>query len=162
MKKHFKNSTLSQQLKHEWGELDLACKAIFIIGTLLVIQLFYSIFCPLAFISSSVDSIFRTSLSSIFGYILGMNLPHPATKQPSSSLTETKKQEDPILKKEKPFFMAINIRVMFAMLICISSMLVLIVASYTHQINHTEGISQIGYLISTTIGFLISSSSHHH
>ena len=66
------NSTLSQQLKHEWGELDLACKAIFIIGTLLVIQLFYSIFCPLAFISSSVDSIFRTSLSSIFVYILGI------------------------------------------------------------------------------------------
>ena len=160
MNKRTKKITLYQQLKHEWGELDLACKAVFIIGIILILELIYAIFFCHTNISPSVDGIFRTSLSSIFGYILGMNLPHHSTKVETSPKKIIEEPNDPILKKEKPILIATNIRALFAMLICITCIIVLIVANCTHHLAYTDGINQVGHLISTTIGFLISNSSH--
>lgn len=36
------------------------------------------------------------------------------------------------------------------------------VITLTNQNNYTDGIIQVDYLISTTIGFLISNTSHTH
>ena len=70
------NVPLNKRLKHEWNELDIACKAVLIIGVFLLIQLICAIFIPDFHSQPTINAIFQTSLSSIFGYILGMNIPH--------------------------------------------------------------------------------------
>lgn len=162
MNRRTKNPTLFQQLKHEWLDLDLACKSVFIIGIILLLQLIYAIFFCQTNIATSVDSVFRTSLSSIFGYILGMNISHGSKKSESEGKPPTTTEIDPVLQKKKPDLMARNIRVLFSTLVCMTCIIVLIVANCTNHMNYTEGINQINHLISTTIGFLISGSSHKH
>ena len=62
-------------MQREWHKLDLACKSVLLIGILLLIQLICAVFIPALSSQPTINAIFQTSLSSIFGYILGMNIP---------------------------------------------------------------------------------------
>lgn len=204
------NVPLNKLLKHEWNELDIACKAVLIIGVFLLIQLICAIFIPDFHSQPTINAIFQTSLSSIFGYILGMNIPHekntPETEansetqelNPETSVqnitreifnqdmepqtenqeihnasyltrgvsnedTETDlKTEDPVLNNEILLLKGNSIRVLFAAGVCLTCLIALMVITLTNQNNYTDGIIQVDYLISTTIGFLISNTSHTH
>ena len=86
------NVPLNKLLKHEWKELDIACKTVLIIGVFLLVQLICAIFVPAFHSQPTINAIFQTSLSSIFGYILGMNIPHEnnnSNGQKKDSNTET-------------------------------------------------------------------------
>lgn len=162
MNRRTKNPPLFQQLKHEWLELDLAYKSVFIIGTILLFQLIYAIFFCQTTISTTVDSVFRTSLSSIFGYILGMNISHSSKKSKSEDKPPITTEINPVLRKKKADLIATNIRVLFSTLVCMTCIVVLILVNCTNHLNYIEGINQISHLISITIGFLISDCSHKH
>lgn len=90
------NVPLNKLLKHEWNELDIAYKAVLIIGVFLLIQLICAIFIPDFRSQPTINAIFQTSLSSIFGYILGMNIPHekttPETESNQATPSETSAQ----------------------------------------------------------------------
>lgn len=213
------NVPLNKLLKHEWNELDIACKAVLIIGVFLLIQLICAIFIPNFHSQPTINAIFQTSLSSIFGYILGMNIPHEKTTPETGSNSETQestpetsnqatpsetsaqnitreifnqeiepqienqeidnashltrgvsnedtetdsKTEDPVLNTEIPLLKGTSIRVLFAAGVCLTCLTALTVITLTNQNNYTDGIIQVDYLISTTIGFLISNTSHTH
>lgn len=204
------NVPLNKLLKHEWKELDIACKTVLIIGVFLLVQLICAIFVPAFHSQPTINAIFQTSLSSIFGYILGMNIPHEnnnSNGQKKDSNTETpesnpetsvqnitreifnqdmepqiKNQEidndslltrgvtepdletekDPVLQTEVPLLKGTSIRVLFAAGVCLICLIALMVIALTNQNTYTEGVIQVGHLISTTIGFLISNTSHNH
>ena len=197
------NVPLNKLLKHEWKELDIACKTVLIIGVFLLIQLICAIFVPAFHSQPTINAIFQTSLSSIFGYILGMNIPHQnnnSNGQKKDSNTETsvqnitreifnqdmepqiKNQEidndslltrgvtepdletekDPVLQTEVPLLKGTSIRVLFAAGVCLTCLIALMVITLTKQNNDSYGITQVDHLISTTIGFLISNTSHNH
>ena len=204
------NVPLNKLLKHEWKELDIACKAVLIIGIFLLVQLICAIFVPAFSLQPTINAIFQTSLSSIFGYILGMNIPHEnnnSNRQKKDSNTETPQsdpetsvqnitreifnqdlepqienqeidndslltrgvtepdletEKDPVLQTEIPLLKGTSIRVLFAAGVCLICLFALIVITLTNQNTYTEGVIQVGHLISTTIGFLISNTSHNH
>ena len=204
------NVPLNKLLKHEWKELDIACKAVLIIGIFLLVQLICAIFVPAFSLQPTINAIFQTSLSSIFGYILGMNIPHGnnnSNQQKKDSNTETPQsnpetsvqnitreifnqdlepqienqeidndslltrgvtepdletEKDPVLQTEIPLLKGTSIRVLFAAGVCLICLFALIVITLTNQNTYTEGVIQVGHLISTTIGFLISNTSHNH
>lgn len=197
------NVPLNKLLKHEWKELDIACKTVLIIGVFLLVQLICAIFVPAFHSQPTINAIFQTSLSSIFGYILGMNIPHQnnnSNGQKKDSNTETsvqnitreifnqdmepqiKNQEidndslltrgvtepdletekDPVLQTEVPLLKGTSIRVLFAAGVCLTCLIALMVITLTKQNNDSYGITQVDHLISTTIGFLISNTSHNH
>ena len=191
------NVPLNKLLKHEWKELDIACKTVLIIGVFLLVQLICAIFVPAFHSQPTINAIFQTSLSSIFGYILGMNIPHQnnnSNGQKKDSNTETpesnpetsvqnitreifnqdmepqiKNQEidndtekDPVLQTEVPLLKGTSIRVLFAAGVCLICLITLMVIALTKQNNYSDGITQVDHLISTTIGFLISNTSHNH
>ena len=204
------NVPLNKLLKHEWKELDIACKAVLIIGVFLLIQLIFAIFVPTFHSQPTINAIFQTSLSSIFGYILGINIPHEnnnSNGQKKDSNTETPEsnpetsvqnitreifnqdmepqtanqeidngslltrgvtepdsetEKDPVLNTEIPLLKGTSIRVLFAAGVCLTCLIALMVIALTEQNNYSYGITQVDHLISTTIGFLISNTSHNH
>lgn len=161
-----KKPELYYQLKHEWLELDLSCKSILIIGFILLLQFIYAVLICQFETVAAIDTIFRTSLSSILGYILGMNLIHEpkksTIKNTNQQFDETTGEKDPVLKNDPPTFKATNIRVVYATIVCMMCIVTLIIATCTNHTTNQNGLNQIGHLISTTIGFLISNSSRTH
>ena len=201
------NVPLNKRLKHEWNELDIACKAVLIIGVFLLIQLICAIFIPDFHSQPTINAIFQTSLSSIFGYILGMNIPHEKNTPETEANSETQEsnpetsvqnitreifnqdmepqiknqeidndslltrgvtepdletEKDPVLQTEVPLLKGTSIRVLFAAGVCLICLIALMVIALTKQNNYSDGITQVDHLISTTIGFLISNTSHNH
>lgn len=63
------NVPLNKRLKHEWNELDIACKAVLIIGVFLLIQLICAIFFQISIrnplLTRSFKRVFQVS-SDIF------------------------------------------------------------------------------------------------
>ena len=159
------------QLKHEWCELDLACKSALIITSLLLVELIFNIFFDPLTNENSITAIFRTSLSSIFGYILGMNTPHLAKKQMKSQIdkleitekneTLPKSETKTLLPKESPSLEGDRIRILFSTFVCVTCLIALFFANLTHHLSYSDGITQVEHLVSTTIGFLISGVHHH-
>lgn len=172
MKRCKNKPTLMNQLKHEWCELDLACKSALIIGALLLAELIFAIFFEPITHHPSIAAIFRTSLSSIFGYILGMNIPHSTKHQTNSQIDHSKlsiaekvktppiTETESLLQKEPPYLKGTHIRIVFATFVCITCLMTLLIANLTNHLSYNDGMTQIGHLVSTTIGFLISGISY--
>lgn len=163
MFKKIKTNKLFQQIKNEWNHLGLACKCIFIIGIVLLIQLIYTVLIPTTVIDSSTQIVFRTSTSSIFGFILGMTHPQQANIIPEKSSPQlTKKLQDELNKEsELDIYKANNLRILFSASICIICIIVLVIADGINPIDSQEGVIEMRDLLSTTIGFLISRASRH-
>lgn len=159
-KKQQKNKLL-EQLKKEWNYLELACKCIFIIGIVLLIQLIYAIFIAPDILDPSNQIVLRTSTASIFGFILGMG--HSQSTQKES---ETKKEisnpppsEDFLTETDIHLCKANTVRIIFSFSICLICIITLVIGNRINHLHYQEGITQIHDLISTTIGFLISKAS---
>lgn len=171
MKRCKNKPTLMNQLKHEWCELDLFSKSGLIISVLLLVELIFTIFFEPMTHRASITATFSTSLSSILGYIIGMNIPPPTKDQTNSQIDKSMETEEnetlPIpkteflLQKEPPYLRGAYIRIVFATFVCITCLITLFVANLTNHVTNNDGITQLGHLVSTTIGFLISGISHH-
>ena len=161
-----KNSSiykLYKKLKYEWGHLDFATKCIFFIGILLLFQLIYAIFVPANALDSTTQIVFRTSTSSIFGFILGMAHSYSTKKaSPPSEESEDHEKQEFVFNKDINLNKATHVRILFSTTVCIMCIIVLMIANRTNNLSYQEGIIQLRDLISTTIGFLISKASHHH
>ena len=75
---------------------------------------------------------------------------------------DLKTEKDPVLQTEVPLLKGTSIRVLFAAGVCLICLIALMVIALTKQNNYSDGITQVDHLISTTIGFLISNTSHNH
>ena len=158
MKLYKKKSISLHKLKHEWYELGLSFQFAIIIGILLLTELIFSIFYEPMSHSPSIDVISRTSFSSILGYLLGMNSITPSKKDTDETphLQTQIEQHSPPIKNKDFYLKGTRVRIIFAGFICITCIITLFFANLTNHLTYTEGITQIGHLISTTIGFLIS------
>ncbi len=140
-------------MQREWHKLDLACKSVLLIGILLLIQLICAVFIPVLSSQPTINATFQTSLSSIFGYILGMNIP-TRTKSPSDPPSSSKETENP-----PHLFKRTTIHILFTAAVCLICLMTLIIYTIVGTYIYKDGIFQISNLVSTTIGFLISSST---
>lgn len=171
MKQDKNKHTLLNQLKHDWCELDLACKSALIISLLLLVELIFNIFFDPLTNENSITSIFRTSLSSIFGYIFGMNTPHLVKKYMESQIDKSEiteknetlsKSETKIHSQKEPSYLeGDGIRILFSTFVCMTCLIALFIANLTNHLSYSDGIIQVEHLVSTTIGFLISGVNHH-
>lgn len=159
-----KNSSiykLYRKLKCEWGHLDFATKCIFFIGILLLFQLIYAVFVPADALDSSTQIVFRTSTSSIFGFILGMAHSYSSKKlSPPTEESEDREKEEFTFTEDINLNKATHVRILFSTTVCMICIVALIIANRTNNLTYQEGIIQLRDLISTTIGFLISKASH--
>lgn len=87
---------------------------------------------------------------------------HSSKKSESEDKPPITAEIDPVLRNKKPDVIATNIRLLFSTLVCVTCIVVILLANCTNYMNYTKGISQISRIISITIGFLISGSSHKH
>ena len=140
-------------MQYEWHKLDLACKSVILIGIFLLTQLICAVFIPVLSSQPTINAIFQTSLSSIFGYILGMNIPN-ASKSSAEKICPCEEKDSPhhLLK-------GTNIHIFFTAGVCLVCLITLTIYTVIGEEVYNDGIVQIGHLVSTTIGFLISSSS---
>lgn len=152
---------LYKKIKFEWGILDFSTKCILFIGILLLLQLIYAVFVPSDVLDSATQIVFRTSTSSIFGFILGMAHSYSSVKseQPPED-TENKEMEKFTFNDDINLNRAMHIRILFSTVVCIICIIALVIANRTNNLSYQEGIIQLRDLISTTIGFLISKASH--
>ncbi len=150
LKKRF---PLCRKIQREWHKLDLACKSVLLIGILLLIQLICAVFIPALSSQPTINTIFQTSLSSIFGYILGMNIP-TGTKSSSEKPCPCEEKEN-----SHHLLRGTNIHIFFTAAVCFTCLITLTIYTMIGGDVYNDGIFQIGHLVSSTIGFLISSSS---
>ena len=123
-----KNSSiykLYKKLKYEWGHLDFATKCIFFIGILLLFQLIYAIFVPANALDSTTQIVFRTSTSSIFGFILGMAHSYSTKKaSPPSEESEDHEKQEFVFNKDINLNKATHVRILFSTTVCIICIIV--------------------------------------
>ncbi|WP_053985605.1 hypothetical protein [Niameybacter massiliensis] len=148
------------------GDISLRDKCVMLFMIILIIDSAYSLFTPIGGKhSAAIDIVVRTTMASIFGYLLGSNfmIKKPTTKKQRSKkqakiecickeLEEENENEDEPIKEETN-----NIQVIIATVIGISSLLVLIIARDLVQLpdDALATISQFRSFVSGSIGFLI-------
>ncbi|MCL1950309.1 MAG: hypothetical protein FWF59_11315 [Turicibacter sp.] len=159
-----------QRLKTEWCELDYTNKLIIIIGGLVLFELILTVFFYPWLSNEEVKNFgfsaaFQSILGSITGYIIGgmnrsgvnkpKNLPQPKVEDlplvPGSHDTE----EDCLLDA-RTIHEARYIQSSIIAGMCISCILILFVATALKCTYYVEGMIQLRDLISTSIGFLIT------
>ena len=171
-----KKNCTSYRLKLEWQELDFTSKMVLLIGFVLFMELISSVF----FYSNpgndelSIHIAFRTGLSSVVGYLLGgMNAPMPKDINTATQKTISSSEKDTIstqisapndfedYEPDINFIQhASTLRTLLAAVVCLICILTLVAASSFGRLEYKEGLIQLRNLISTTIGFLISKSTH--
>jgi|GEM_PF-1691782 len=162
-------------LIYEWCQLDLTSQLVLFIGAILLAELILSIFFYPGRDDLSINIVFRTGLASVMGYILGgmSNTNTTTTKtthvegQPVAPSVSYSSEKDSTVKLRESTDIeettislqnAPNIRALIATLVCIVCIVCLFLASTFNQLEYREGLIQMRDLISTTIGFLISTS----
>lgn len=159
---------LKSELKHDWDELNLAAKSLVIIGGLQfgIIIYFAVVDVDSLQISKDIEVIFRSSLASVFGFILSSNTKTKEDRNKDNymekvtiSLDKEKAiTEDCKMKKEtlKYYYGEGNtVQIVVALLITLISALV-ILGEYTFSFTENlEIIGQFRDLMCTSIGFLL-------
>ncbi|HAX74081.1 MAG TPA: hypothetical protein DCY20_11200 [Firmicutes bacterium] len=153
---------LMKKISTEWNKLDLPTRSLFLIGLLLLVELVYSILINNTATEQNYDAVFRTSLSSIFGYIFGMNTEvklFSESKDSANQKRSNKTDEEKLIHKYVATQKAIVLRVTYATVVCVICILTLMIAQHLHTYSYVEGLLQVRNLISLTIGFLLSQAN---
>ena len=158
-------NNLTRKIRYEWCELDLTNKILILIGTVLLIELIFSIFIRSVDADATTDAFFRLALSSVLGYFLGINTATPKLEQsPVANPPITTDNIDEIPPEatndtEKYFELTTNVRTLFISFVCLACIIALSITTFFNQTEYEEGLIQLRNIISTTIGFLISKAN---
>lgn len=149
---------LIEELVDDWGKLNLAAKSLVIIGIILficvmIIALYGSVDEGIA---KSLEIVFRSSLASVFGFLLSSNMKRCNDKLKKEIMRSSYECED---ERETYNYKDGNIvQIVIAISISIVSTIFILVI-YLLNITHNVGaLSQIRDLMCTSIGFLIGES----
>ena len=158
-------------MKLEWCELDFTSKIVLLIGLTLFIELLVAIF--IGGRHDWANMSFRTSLSAILGYLLGGmgkgNNQKTEDKNPSVTGPVVKAEvkaeigSDEIITAKcihnhRLISEANHIRTLIAGMVCLIGILTLFTSTVFDLPVYDEGVLQLRDMISTTLGFLVSTS----
>ncbi len=153
-------------LKHDWDELNLAAKSLVIIGGLLfTIIIYITVSGSLSLqTSKEVEVIFRSSLASVFGFILSSNTKNDNKKSLGRKSLQRRDYEedecDEMCERIRAYDYCDgnSVQISIALIIAIVSAGVILVI-YICSINTDNAIlSQFRDLMCTSIGFLLGES----
>lgn len=174
-----RRKVLINELKHDWDELNISFKSLIIVGIILFICVilisFFSDGGP--GIKNSIEVVFRTTLASIFGFLLSSNIKFNKNyrsrniekikdnlnkiEEELDSLDEYSKEE----KKQKCDLESIYdykdiniVQITIALAICLMSICTLSILLMINNLENTQTISQIKDLMCSSVGFLIGES----
>lgn len=177
-KKCTRRGLLIKEIKHDWDELNISFKSLIIVGALLFLVVIH-----IAFFSNggvgvknSIEVVFRTTLASVFGFLLSSNIKFNK-KEISIKIEAIKKElikmeenidtlEENIEEKAEncelePYYKYKDtnlVQISIALAICIMCIFVLGILSMTNNLENAQAISQISDLMCSSVGFLIGES----
>lgn len=172
-----RRNVLLKELIHDWDELNIAFKALIIVGMVL----FIVVMCIAVFsngskgIANSIEVVFRSTLASVFGFLLSSNIKNNSKKKIKEidEIQEKLKQFETELEKmddlnevnddcelEKSYsYRDINIvQIIIALSICIVSISVISILLITNNLENVPAVSQLRDLMCSSVGFLIGES----
>ena len=177
-KKCTRRGLLIKEIKHDCDELNISFKSLIIVGALLFLVVIH-----IAFFSNvgvgvknSIEVVFRTTLASVFGFLLSSNIKFNK-KEISIKIEAIKKElikmeenidtlEENIEEKAEncelePYYKYKDtnlVQISIALAICIMCIFVLGILSMTNNLENAQAISQISDLMCSSVGFLIGES----
>ena len=155
------------ELLKDWDELNLAFKSLLFIGGLIfLIIVLFTVFGDEGNSSQdSIESMFRTTVSSVFGFLLSSNIKNDNKKNTISiknlryeSPKEQSSSKDDDFCEYSDIYKTIEvniIQILVALLTTIISIIVLSILLVTNNLDNVASISQIRVLMCSSIGFLI-------
>lgn len=177
-KKCTRRDLLIKEIKHDWDELDISFKSLIIVGSLLFLVIILIAFFSNGGIGikNSIEVVFRTTLSSIFGFLLSSNIKFNK-KERSIKIEDIKKElikieenidtlDESVKEKIEDFelepyykYKDINlVQISIALVICIICIFVLGILLITNNLENIQSISQLRDLMGSSVGFLIGES----
>lgn len=173
-----RRNLIFKELMNDWDELNIAFKALIIIGiTLFLVVIGIAFFSDGGSgIKNSLEVVFRSTLASVFGFLLSSNIKNNSKKKNAEMnkiQAELKKVESELELLDKSIELTdakcsleenytnkdINIvQIIIAISICIISILVIGLLLITNNLENVPAISQIRDLMCSSIGFLIGES----
>lgn len=152
---------LLEELCNDWDKLNISAKALIITGMLLFISVIF-----IAFYSNgdsgmrqSVEVVFRSSLSSIFGFLLSSNIKTQKTKinnSMSRAINEEECEEEIEIYNYKEGNL---IQISIALFVCLVSIICILVIYITDNSQNIQSISHLRDLMCISIGFLLGESN---
>lgn len=157
---------LRSELKHDWDELNLAAKSLVIIGGLQLAIIIYFAVIDVGSLQTSknIEVIFRSSLASVFGFILSSNTKNSNRKNIGRKSLVRKSNDEEEYKeiceriRDYDYGDGNSVQIFIALVITIISAIVILVI-YRNSIPTDSAIlSQFRDLMCTSIGFLLGES----
>ena len=158
---------LKAELKHDWDELNLAAKSLVIIGAIqLGIIIYFSVVDVVSLqISKNIEVIFRSSLASIFGFILSSNTKNNNKNMNKKPLTRIGDNEHKYEYKEVcerirdyDYGNGNSVQIFIALITTLVSAVVILVIYKNNIPTDTAILSQFRDFMCTSIGFLLGES----
>lgn len=168
-----RQDTFFYELRHDWDNLNLASKLLLFIGLILFVFSISILFIDLGddTIINSIEVVFRTCLSSIFGFFLSSSL--NGAKKGSKTNLVIREQSEPILPDSSVNeedtscnFCAYKynykdgnlIRILLACFISLVCIIVLWICMTLGSVSKIASLSQLRDLMCSSIGFLLGES----
>ncbi len=156
---------LVEELCNDWDKLNISAKALIVTGMLLFISVIF-----IAFYSNgdngmrqSVEVVFRSSLSSVFGFLLSSNIKTQKPKNNNSntnSMMRKESEEDCEVEIEVYNYKEGNlIQIAIALFVCVVSITCILVIYITDNSQNIPSISHLRDLMCISIGFLLGESN---
>ena len=156
---------LREEISNDWNKLNLAAQILVLVGGFIFISTIFLAFYKISNDSlyKAVETVFRSCLSSIFGFILSSNIKN-TDKKSSNKINSNGNDEILITKDEEECIKKVNyqegnsIQLIIAFIICVVCS-ISILAIYIRNLNQDIIlITQFRDLMCTSIGFLLVES----
>ncbi|MGL4797608.1 MAG: hypothetical protein ACRC1Y_06230 [Paraclostridium sp.] len=168
---------IKREFINDWDELNIAFKALIFIGiTLFIVIISLALFSDGGIcIRNSLEVVFRSTLASVFGFLLSSNIKINSKKkdiQIQKIQSELKKVQLELNALDKASLSKLScdlennytykdiniVQIIIALSICIISILITCSLLMTNNLENIPAISQIRDLMCSSIGFLIGES----
>lgn len=166
--KYYRIQALIEELVDDWDDLNLAAKILVYLGFFLIFAtIFISIYESKNMeLYTTIEVIFRTTLASVFGFLLSSNTKSSNDKGKNKLLEKmmiSVEKEDAItqelqIKKEKHHYYygeGNSVQIIVALLISLISALIMLVSYTFGFVNNVAIIGQFRDLMCTSTGFLL-------
>lgn len=150
-----------EELKHDWDNINLAAKALILIGILIFISVLFIAFNQNVSkdVYSAIEVIFRTSLASIFGFLLSSKLKNNNDKDVLKNNSITMDIEDCDEDREGYNFKEGNsVQILIAFIICIVCIIAILFIYVLNLAQNIDAISQLRDLMCSSLGFILGES----
>lgn len=164
-----RRQAFSEELKNDWDKLNLAAKVLILIGILVFASSLFIAFYHNASdeIYKSIEVVFRSSLASIFGFLLSSNLKN--SKDYSNNINNNDKgdlDEEGKLNRgdcgedieEYNLGEGNSVQLVIAFCICIICTVAILIIYILNLAHDVAAISQLRDLMCSSIGFLLGES----